>query len=290
MMSSGALVDLSATPTAAKNILIVEDEEVVAEHLRSSLVRLGYEVVDIAISGSEAVACALSTLPDLVLMDIQLDGPIDGIRATQEINKQIDCPVVYLTSCVDEQTLSRAKTSSPFGYLIKPFRLPELRCVIEIALHKHELEAKLREQKQWFSTTLQSLAEAVVATDVDGNISFMNPAAEQLSGWASTAACGKLLEEVIHLVDRQTMAPLANPVARALRMGAVQTPEGQVALISRTGKAMAVDSLTTPIMDNRGRILGGVMVIRNTTARAHHEADLRRIDLEPEQHFARASR
>jgi two-component system phosphate regulon sensor histidine kinase PhoR len=125
-------------------ILIVEDESIVALDLQTSLGGLGYDVLLSVSSGEEAIASAERTHPDLILMDIMLDGEMDGIEAAGQIRKQFGIPVVFLTAYADEDTLRRAKITEPFGYLLKPFEERELHTTIEMALYKHRAEEALR--------------------------------------------------------------------------------------------------------------------------------------------------
>jgi len=129
-------------------ILIVEDERIVAEDIKMSLQRLGYAVSGTAISGEEAVKKAGEMQPDLVLMDIVLEGEMDGIEAASAISSRFDIPVVYLTAYADKKMLERAKVTEPFGYILKPFEDRELRSILEIALYKHRMERKLKETQQ----------------------------------------------------------------------------------------------------------------------------------------------
>jgi CheY-like chemotaxis protein len=108
-------------------ILIVEDERVVARDIETRLARLGYAVAGVTRSGAEAVRLAVELRPDLVLMDIRLKGPMDGVDAAREIRVRCAVPVVYLTAYADEETLSRARVTGPFGYVLKPFEERELR-------------------------------------------------------------------------------------------------------------------------------------------------------------------
>lgn len=126
-------------------LLIVEDEEIVAFDIESTLKALGYAVPAIASSGEEAIAYAAEIQPDLVLMDIMLKGSMDGIEAANEIRSHFQIPVVYLTAYADLNTLERAKISEPFGYLLKPFEEKELQTVIEIALSRHQAEERMRQ-------------------------------------------------------------------------------------------------------------------------------------------------
>ncbi len=125
-------------------ILIVEDEVVVTKVLSLKLKDLGYEVAGIVNNAIDAIAEAKRLKPDLILMDIMLKGDMDGIEAAGEIRKSSDVPVIFLTAFSDEDTLSRAKITSPFGYVIKPFEEREIRISIEIALYKHKMDEELK--------------------------------------------------------------------------------------------------------------------------------------------------
>lgn len=129
-------------------ILVVDDERIVNLDIQGALVRLGYEVAGAAFSGEDALRLALSAAPDLVLMDVRLDGGMDGTEAALGIAQAVDVPVVFLTAYSDERTMRRALSAAPFGYLIKPFEDRELRGVIELALAKHTVERDLRRARR----------------------------------------------------------------------------------------------------------------------------------------------
>jgi signal transduction histidine kinase len=130
---------------AEASILIVEDESIVALDLQNQLRLMGHTVSGVADSGREAVRMAEGTQPDLVLMDIQLQGVMDGVEAARELRARLDIPVVFLTACADEGMLERVKATQAFGYLLKPFEERALQVTIEIALYKHATEQQLRE-------------------------------------------------------------------------------------------------------------------------------------------------
>ena len=121
-----------------KKILIVEDESIIAEDISDSLISLGYSITDIVYSGEEAIHSATEFRPDLVLMDVNLQGEIDGITAAEEIRSRFQIPVVYLTAYADENTLRRVNATKPFGYIVKPFEEKNLHTTIQIALHRHQ--------------------------------------------------------------------------------------------------------------------------------------------------------
>ena len=126
-------------------ILIVEDDRIVARDIQQQLSKIGHTVVGITPRGEDALPFTLQSQPNLVLMDIRLEGDTDGIDAAQQIRERCGIPVVYLTAYADDQTLRRAGITEPFGYLLKPFEDSQLRTAIEMALYKHAAERKLRE-------------------------------------------------------------------------------------------------------------------------------------------------
>jgi signal transduction histidine kinase len=144
---------------ANAKLLIVEDEEIVAFDIESTLKSLGYEVLAVVASGEEAIAFVATVHPDLVLMDIMLKGSIDGIQAAKEIHNHFNIPVIYLTAYGDISTLERAKITQPFGFLVKPFEERELHTAIEIALSRHQAEEKMRQalEKEKELSQLKSL-------------------------------------------------------------------------------------------------------------------------------------
>ncbi len=123
---------MSATASKPR-ILVVEDEAIVARDIRLQLAELGYEAVGHAARGEQAIALAGELHPDLVLMDVQLAGAMDGIAAAQAIRTQFSLPVVFLTAFAEDETLARAKVTEPFGYILKPFSERELHTVVEMA-------------------------------------------------------------------------------------------------------------------------------------------------------------
>ncbi|MEG5161168.1 ATP-binding protein [Microcoleus sp. AT3-A2] len=140
-------------------ILVVEDEVIVAQDIAGRLKKLGYSVTATVSSGEEAIQKAIETPPDLVLMDIVLKGDMDGVTAAEKIRTNRNVPTVFLTAYADDQTLQRAKLTDPFGYIIKPFQQNDLRVAIEIALHRHEIETKMRESLKAAEAVRESVEE-----------------------------------------------------------------------------------------------------------------------------------
>src|SRR6056297_1957606 len=133
---------------ASVRILLVEDESIVAMDMERRLSTLGYSVIEHVLSGEDAVAKAEQEKPDLILMDIHLKGKMDGIQAAERIKSSLGTPVIYITAYSDETTLSRAKVTEPFGYILKPFQEREIYSTIEMALYKYKIEQELITAKE----------------------------------------------------------------------------------------------------------------------------------------------
>ncbi|MBM3302754.1 MAG: response regulator, partial [Deltaproteobacteria bacterium] len=129
----------------AGRIVIVEDDRVTARDLQESLETCGYAVIGVVSDGKEAIDLATAKQPDLVLMDILLEGDLDGIEVAGELRHRLDVPIVYLTAYSREELIERAKLTEPFAFLLKPFRKEHLRATIEMALRQHRLTKRTRE-------------------------------------------------------------------------------------------------------------------------------------------------
>lgn len=248
-------------------ILIVEDESIVAMDIKHRAEGLGYEVTAITPSGEEALEHVASNRPDLVLMDIVLKGEMDGIEAAQNVRDNYDIPVVYLTAYSDERTLKRAKITEPFGYIIKPFEDRELHSAVEVALYKHQMESKLKESEKWLSTTLESIGDAVIATDKNGRLKFMNPVASQLTGWSHAEAIGQPLTDIFKIIHEETGNPVDDPVVKVVENDAIIDLPPQVLLINKKGEQIPIDDSSAPIKDENGGIIGVALVFRDVTQR-----------------------
>jgi PAS domain S-box-containing protein len=246
-----------------KTVLVVEDERVVAKDLQRSLMNLGYHVPTTAASADDAIRAASECCPDLVLMDIRIKGARDGIETAAILRSRFDIPVVYLTAYADEATVERAKKTEPHAYLLKPVKADELRSAVEIALYKHDADRRLRERERWFATTLRSIGDAVISTDAAGCITFMNPVAETLTGFATNDVRGRPLSDILKLVDAASKTMAADPIARVLSTGKIVETDGL--LITREGQERVIADSAAPICDENGVLLGVVVVLRDVS-------------------------
>jgi PAS domain S-box-containing protein len=258
-----------------EQILIVEDEVIVAKNIQNKLENLGYIVPDIVTTGEEAVEKAIEIRPDLILMDIKLKGEIDGVEAAEQIRRRFDVPIVYLTGYGDNQLLQRAKLTEPYGYILKPFETKELQSNITIALYKSRIENKLRDNEEWLITVLESIGDAVIAVDKEENITFINPMAEQLTGWKRNDALEKNLKKVFNVVDEKTRISEENLADIAIKQDAIVNLENRnVLLLTKDGEERHIDDTAAPIKDHKGNIIGCIIVFRDITGRKQTELEL----------------
>ncbi|OYD82106.1 ATP-binding protein [Azospirillum brasilense] len=274
----------------AARILIVEDDRIVARDIQHQVSRMGHVVVGLSASGEEAVRLAGSHQPDLVLMDIRLEGEMDGIEAARRIRDAQRIPVVFLTAYANDDVVQRASLTEPFGYLLKPLEEPQMRTVIQMALYKQASDAKLRMSERRYAATLASIRDGVILCDRDGRVDFMNRVAETMTGWTAAEAAGRPLTAVFVALDEETQEPQEDFSALVRRSGALAPPERLSRLLPRgeagasnrtelTGTELAgivVEERCSAIIDDRGEVAGAILVFSDLTQRRRIAETLRK--------------
>jgi DNA-binding NtrC family response regulator len=232
-------------------ILIIEDEALVARELKGRLTRMGCEVVGIAY-GREAIAMARDTQPDLLLTDIHLKGGEDGIDMAIAIQSERDVPVVFLTAYSDEHTVSRAKSVTPYGYIIKPVENRELQIAIEMALYKFNIERELRATQQLLQNALACIGNALIFIDESGLVTDLNVDAQLILGLDRSEALGGPWTKVLGLGPASSLAIKINSA-----LGSVEvTKLAAFILDSGNVSARLVDGIVGPMLP------GGVLILR----------------------------
>ena len=236
-------------------VLVVEDEGLIARDIQNRLEALGHTVVATVGTAEEALAAAGHA--DIVLMDIRLDGTVDGIDAAAAIRQQFHIPVIFLTAHADRSTIERAKQASPFGYIVKPLAHHSLQTSIEVAVHKHaierqleEREARLKESETWLRTILGAVADAVIVTDPKGRVRMHNPPAEGLFGHAP--------------IEVASLFP-GDPVALAILRDEPVRFESEV-------NGQVLEGAIAPVKVS-GCVVGTVLTLRDVTER--HSTELK---------------
>ncbi|MGB3297056.1 MAG: response regulator [Phormidesmis sp.] len=254
---------------SAIQVMIVEDESVIALDIKSSLGKLGYAVSGMAASGDVALRKIEATRPDLVLMDIHLKGEMTGIEVSEKIKSHFQIPIVYLTANADSSTFQAAIGTDPYGYVLKPFKEKELGIAIEIALHQHQKGQVTRSSESWYATAFQSLDEAVIATDPNGLIVFMNAAAEFIMDCLLVDVIDQPILEVLKLQRKiqqldttdltHSMASILEAVMRGRK--AVSLPH-HAQIVTQALKTTPIEGSATAIRDSSGTIIGSIFIFR----------------------------
>lgn len=176
-----------ASGATAPRVLIIEDERIVAADLQRLLRALGYDAYGCAATAARALELAAETSPDVVLADVRIEGPVDGIDAAFRLRKEFGCAVIFLTAHADDPTVERAKQAEPSGYLVKPIGAVAVKAAIEMALDRRLREAATRALEQALSATsadllsaLSHLPLAVQLEDTRGRVMHVNPAFREL--------------------------------------------------------------------------------------------------------------
>lgn len=249
--------------TQATRILIVEDEPVVKLHLKSCLEQMGYQVLPPASTYQEALDVFKTHEPNLVLMDIVLEGELDGIDTAEKIIRDYGAPVVFLTAYSDDNTLARARVCQPHGYIVKPFKEEDLKSTIEMALFKSRQEKILKDYITFNTALIDSIEYPVLAVDCDENIIFMNARIPSLLGKPEMEIFGKGFDQTVKLFS-ENGDRMEIPYDRILVSGDAEHFDG-VTLKCADGKTRLVDIAVSPFKKMPHRIIGAVLIFRDVT-------------------------
>ncbi|NYT06437.1 MAG: response regulator [Methanomicrobiales archaeon] len=217
---------------SANKILIIEDEMVFAMELKETLQRLGYAVVGVARRGTEGIRIARETWPDLILMDIHLQGTMDGIETAETINTFYDIPVIFLTAYSDDATVNRAIKTQQYGFLTKPFNERALYSNIEMAIAKHRSLKKSRVDAKIIDSMIALVSDAVVTTDLAGRVTRINPAAEELFGHTRDEIVGNVLWETIEITSGSLSDLMHDVLAESIDATPLISWPDQIAIVT----------------------------------------------------------
>ena len=238
--------------TKKAKIMIVEDEFIILEEMKSILENLGYDVTATTASAEKAIDLLNHKEPDLVLMDIRLKGKMDGIEAAQIIRSQYEIPVVFSTAYLDQERIERAKITMPFGYVLKPIQERDLKVTLEMALYVAKVKAerkKAEEELKFRSQLLDAVEQAVIVTNMEGQVIFWNPFAEKLYGYSSKEAIGKT---TIELIATDDSAKHGAEIMDSLQAG--NSWSGEYLARDKNGKEFSIHSTTNPVFDDKGNL------------------------------------
>lgn len=248
-----------------RKIFIVEDDPIVGHDIRFRLLRLGYDVVGLEKRSSEVISKVEETSPDIVLMDIQLgDSSEDGVSLARRIRAIREIPVIFTSAYSDDKTVLRACMTDPAAYLLKPLETRELQIAIEIAVERAQRQRETENTRRRLLATLQSMEDAVIATDNNGVVQYMNSAAERLTAWRRRKGFGQPLERVFR-IDLPEGSPDPRDVSGE---NAATLLGGDAVLISKEGKLRVIEYSAAPLRLPSSSLTGTVVVFQDEAERA----------------------
>ena len=231
-------------------VLLIEDERRGALELKRQLESHGLAVCAVAPTGGEAVGLAQKFQPNVIVMDTILSGGEDGIAVANDLRREVELPVIFVTSRLDSVTLAQAKLALPFGYLFKPFEIGQLSATIEMAVARHQADLREtadrrqnRKHLQPQASLLDQTRDAVIVHEIDGPITYWNPGAERIYGWSADEALGRLASELLGngATDKHS------EISASLHD--VQEWSGELDHLTKAHRKIVVDSRQTLVAD-----------------------------------------
>jgi PAS domain S-box-containing protein len=243
-------------------ILIVEDEAITAMELEETLKKRGYDVIGTVSNGGTAIRVAKEKWPDLILMDIRIEGKMDGIETANQINQFHDIPIIFLTAYSDDVTLPRAIKTKSHSYMLKPFNEKELYSNIELAINKHRSYQKAVAFERVMGTMFDLVTDGIITTDSAGNIRRVTSNAEKLIGRNQDELTGKPLIDVVPFQPGQRDI-LADMIKSAGRGNAAERVKPQrIALIDPiSGEKVTVFTKLEIVRVSEGEISEMIFVL-----------------------------
>ncbi len=253
------------------HILIVEDENIVSAYLYNVLTNMEYEVTRATGTGEEAISKAQELAPDLVLMDIVLAGSMDGVEAAKIIKDTLDIPVIYVTGNADVDTVKRARETDPYGYVMKPINILDLFSTIDTALHRHNLQKRLKESEEKYRSIVESSSDWIWSIDQNGKYTYSSPKVKDILGYEPYEIIGMSVlsfsppEEITRLRDFTKEITRSRKPFYAL----------ENINIHKDGSRVVLETSGVPFFDEKGAFKGYRGVDRDTTERKRAEEALR---------------
>lgn len=248
-----------------KTILLVEDDPMIAFAETAVLEKYNYEIINID-NGEQAIEILnRNSQIDLILMDINLGPGIDGTVAAQKILKDHDIPLIFLSSHTERSVVEKTEGITSYGYIVKNSGETVLIASIKMAFRLYDARKKEIEKENRLRATLNSIGDAVLATDSTGNVTSMNPVAIQLTGHSFEEAAGKPLHEIFNIIDSKSRKVCEDPVQKVLLSGTVVGLANHTLLISKSGQEYQISDSASPIINEQGAIEGVVLVFRDIT-------------------------
>lgn len=255
-----------------KNIMIVEDEGIVAKALQNKILKYGYESKCICHTGEEAVQKAKQLVPDLILMDIFLKGKMDGIEAAEIITNDFDIPIIYLTAYANDETLERAKITHPFGYILKPYKDKDLQVSIQMTLYKHDLEKKIKKSEAQYREVVDNSLIAIVSVNEEDSITLWNLGAKKIFGYSQEEVNSLTFSQLVDFDFKEKIAgdSFSNVLLQNL-------DEGEIVGFHKNGEMLILDISTSQRKEEQATLythfMRDVTEKKKTQTQLHHHKE-----------------
>jgi two-component system, cell cycle sensor histidine kinase and response regulator CckA len=256
-------------------ILVLEDDTCIAADIQQRLERLGFSASEVVHSHETLLARVETYCPDLVIMS--MSGHTDQAQheSTRRLFEQLQIPILYSTMHADPIALQSLTHKEPFCYVRTPLDDEDLHRTITMALYRHQTEIKLRKMERWLAATLNSVGDAVLATDIEGRVTYLNHSAELLTGWILPDATRRPVSEIFKIMRGDAHTPVESPITRVIQEGVIlELAEGTL-LQRKDGTTLPIDDSAAPIRDEEEHIIGVVIIFRDVSAHRRFEQQLR---------------
>jgi len=265
-------------PLPPAQLWLVDDSPLQSE-LTVRLLRQAYQVQRFAAGEDMLEQLSQGSPPDLILLDWELPG-ISGpdiCRYIRELHDEVSLPILMVAARGTREDVTEGLEAGANDYLSKPFHEAELLARVRTLVRTHQQARLLREREAAQATTLRSIADAVIATNASGRITFLNPVAEALTGWRSHEARDLPVDDVFRIVSEHHRGPVESPVTRVIREGVVVEIANHTLLIRKDGTEVPIDDSAAPIRDEHGGLAGVVLVFRDVTGKKRAEDERERL-------------
>lgn len=250
-------------------IIVVDDDRLMQLTIKEILLEYNFEVVAIYSTGEEAVYNAPNHKPDLILMDIELSGYMDGIEASQRIKSVLDIPIIFISGMDDEGTIERSKCTDPLGYLLKPFKAKELLILIEMALFKNKTLKQLKLNEYFIKSTFNSISEGMLSIDEKGDIKLANPVSANILGISHNKLLNKNLFDLLQTKSKKLEKFLIQSIEeKKWHLKYTQAFEEEFEILKTNSDEQIFKPVyisISPLYDTEEKIMGYVLVLRDLT-------------------------
>jgi PAS domain S-box-containing protein len=255
-----------------KNILVVEDEGLVAKDIQLSLEDMGYNVVNTVSTGEEAIELIEMSNPDLVILDIVLKGEMNGIDTAKEILKKYDVPLIYLTAYGDRDTVKMARETKPLGYIVKPYKQEDLYSTIEVALHTHEMKNKMKESERKYRNLVETIHGGLALVDGDENFLYVNEGMCEILGYSREELQKMNMMDFVREEDRDIILNTTE-----VKKNGGEFTQYEIVMRRKNGKEAFISVSSSPFLDNKGRYLYTVASFLDITEEKKAQDEIEKI-------------